>query len=52
MSAKGSAHVEHEMSEVQKLRIEFQQMVQPRQASFDGHEEHVRRVHELSLIHI
>ena len=33
MSAKGSAHVEHETVELQKLRIEFQQMVQLRQAS-------------------
>ena len=33
MSLKGSVHVEHELSDVQKLRTEFQQMVQLRQAS-------------------
>ena len=33
MSSKESAHVEHETSEVQKLRVEFQQMVQLGQAS-------------------
>ena len=33
MPSKGSAHVDHETSEVQKLIIEFQQMVQLGQAS-------------------
>ena len=32
MSSKGSAHVELESSEVEKLRIEFQQMIGESQA--------------------